>query len=395
MRKMLMTMIGVIIVSTLIAQKKAVKPWVINYQIQPKSGLKTSGGNYIASIYTDLYPFTYEQMERYSPMYYDLDKEKAKAAYERDKYFAYKPIASANLKINGQYIEEVDGNPSFLEELSKSPHFMINLNIDDVRFIKVPEPSDKLSQMNADEILYTYALDSRVEITDMQGRVIWSTEIDHELTTYNVTKGQLMADLGYKTSIAMAKSEQEMKDVLIRRMMGEWKPTIRNIAIYANWALNAEFGKRLEYIGMGLFGVKGKDYKELIELQDEFFTVYTKFHALSAKKRAPKSDVDAFFIKAIPVWEKYLDERGSEMEENAVEGLRMNIIAGAVWVGDLEKAGQYLEYFPKATLDFEGGIVENDQFLPPTLMNNLGYAESCLQFYTHMKAAGDRLDIIQ
>ena len=88
MRKMLMTMVGVIIVSTLIAQKKAVKPWVINYQIQPKSGLKTSGGNYIASIYTDLYPFTYEQMERYSPMYYDLDKEKAKAAYERDKYFA-------------------------------------------------------------------------------------------------------------------------------------------------------------------------------------------------------------------------------------------------------------------------------------------------------------------
>ncbi len=363
-------------------QKKKASPYIFSYRLLPKTTLPVSGINYRSEIITSVDPLTEEEKKPVTVPEFKGSFTEQQEAYEAAKKKKMLRYAFTNLKIDGLNHEPV----------YKGENYVLSLKISEPIITEYPE--GQVKEMDANDVVYKYNFGATVSVKSTSGETLWEKEFTAMVPGFEVVKKDLVLNPVVKLKITNAESEADKAEILNEYLTSDpdqyW--VIDRYASYANKVLNEEFGKYIKSNNVGLFYVKGKGYDATDDLSDEFSDLYRGFNALSEKKKLPKSDLDAFFNKAIPVWKEVLNEKSAELEPQALEGLQLNLALAYTWLGQFDEAKVMLEKAEHAKLG--QGETADELLVTPSMMNMNAYADHAVGLYSHFSLGMDRIEIL-
>ena len=385
MRRALLITLCFLTPGLLLAQKHTKKPLVISYNVNPANPLDESLKRYDVEIKTPLDPLSWSEETDATLGIKDSDKRKAALASAR----------AAKLERYGSAYLSIQGG-DFIS-VKTGADFQVLLETSQVDVTSVEQrPVSKLAN---DEVVYRYSFSAKLTLKDNSGAVLFEGYVHKDEADQKVTKGELLLNPTLKMKMGLAKNNPEKQKKLIQRRIDKAGHYIlEETMLYAQEVLNANFGTPYIQSSLAVFGVKGKAYGDLADANENLMKKFAGFGALSKKKRLPKSEVDAAYNAALPLWQKYIDEKAGELEERALKGLKLNCAVAYCWLGDVAKAGKYIAEVPEAVPNEVGDKDEDVEIGRGGTMMTFdftGYASNVRDFYDRFEKAGDRIEIRQ
>lgn len=380
MKKIIFYAMILMLFSSAVSQKKTSTPISLKYFIEPTHPLPASLKKYNSQIITPANPFSYQE-EREIRNISPLPKEQDKAVAEAKKQ-----------KFDGFAKQYLSINNSSLIPVKKEEDFMITLNMSSIDVSYVTD--QKFTEMEDSDIVFRYAYTAKLSVTAANGELLFEKWVHEAEENQKVTKKQLWDNPGVKAKLALFQNNSEKKNEIVQAFIDDNDLSILTRVLQnANIILDEAFVQKYIDAPLALHGVKGKAFKEIEEANETLHENYLKMFALSKKKRLPKSVVDEDFKNALPVWQTYIADKATEMEEDALKGLYLNCAVAYLWLGEPAKAKEYLDKVPEAEKSI--GKPETVNISSGRIMtyNLRGYAVNTRDTYENLVLGPSRITI--
>jgi hypothetical protein len=363
------------------AQKDTKDPFTVVVSISPLQQEPEQPVKYRSEIETPLNPLTNEEIREVTAGKSESNKQNA---IDNAKAAKLAAIAKEKLAISASKI-----NPDF-----ENPGWFVVLTTSDVTITSTnPKPIGELS--NSDH-LFKYTYNATLKVVDNDNNVVYKTDVGQSGKEQEMPKAVFFLNPAYKVRLGLVKNNPEKTKKIVDEMMENKNALIlENIVDQAASALDNAYEQQTKTLNLSLFSAKGKAYEELNTTSEKIMDTYGKFRALSKKNRIPKENMDQVMRESILVWEKFI-ANNKELEEKAMKGLVLNCALASTWLGDHEKASQYLAKVPEATMPDTN--MEEDDSTPPGTTMILSFdqsAQNAFYFNNLMKEYGERAVIAQ
>lgn len=357
-----------------ISQKNSSQPLIVNFEVTPTSPISATLRKYRSGIATSLNPFSASEASRISNM------EAARAAKLAELSTKYLSIYSGMQFTAVSYGEDI----TILFNASDAKRTFVN--------------STPFNDMALEDEWIRYTISATLTVKDKTGAVLLDKTLADPNVEAKMTKAYLFFNPLFKAKIALFKNNPEKIKKLTDEMLDNIDHLLlEDLLLKARKELASAFEVQNKNVTIGLFSVKGADFKECEAASESVKAAYMKFRAFSKKNRITKEEMDKVWKDALPVWEKFLTGGTYQMEDKAKDGLKLNCALALMWLGDYTKAQQYLnevEDAKKGARSVE--LIENGpETQPGTILAFSEYAKNTQELLTYFSEYSTRLIILQ
>jgi tetratricopeptide (TPR) repeat protein len=374
MKKILPLLFLVLISFVAISQKNSSQPLAVNFEVTPTSPIAATLRSYNSVITTSLNPFSAAEASRITNM------EQARASRLAELSTKYLSL------YNGLQFTAVNAG----EDIS------IRFNASDAKRTFVnPTP---FNEMTMEDEWIRYTISATLTVKDKTGAVLLERTLADPGVEGKMTKAYLFFNPLFKAKIALFKNNPEKIKKLTDEMLDNIDHVLlEDLLLKARKELADAFEVQNKNVTIGLFSVKGADFKECETASESVKAAYMKFRAFSKKNRIPKEEMDKAWKDALPVWEKFLTAGTYQMEDKAKDGLHLNCALALMWLGDYTKAQQYLDKVEDAKKGARRvELIESEPPLQPgTMLAFSEYAKNTQEMLTYFSEYSNRLIIKQ
>jgi len=324
MNKVILVSLSFLVLSNCFAQKSSSESLTIQFTIDPAVQLPQTFLKCKSKVVTPIDPLTKKEEADAAKGQSSPDAKIIAVNGAKTKKFA--ALEKSYLGIAGRTMVESG------EDLS------VTLTTTAVTVSHVTEAS--LADLKMDDEIFRYSVSASLNVKDNTGKVWLDQLVVDPAVEQKITKAAMYLDPTYRVRIAL-----HPKDVseIFKQFMNDNSPLVlEDITAKAHKAIADAFEIQEKKVVVGLFSVKGKPFAELGTSIDNVQDAMSKFRSFSKKNRIPKEEVDKAFGDAVVVWDKYMTEKKSEMEEKAFKGLSLNCALACAWRNEFDKANTYL-----------------------------------------------------
>ena len=383
-RTLLITALAVLCFFYSSAQKSSNTTLTLQVTIAPSQSLPENNVKYHSVVSTQIDPLS--PAEALDATMGIKDEAKRQLALEKARIARLDEYAKKQLSISGAKFIPVESGEDWT----------VLMEIGAPKIISVSEKP--ISELGMEDAVLTYSFSSKLTIRDKTGNIIFEKVLSDAAEEQKMPKAVLFFNPTYKMKMAMTKDPEKQKK-LNDQMMEKKDHLILSMTMdQADLALADAFETQVKKFDVSIFSVKGKAYDELNTISDNIFDVMAKYRAFSKKNRIPKEQVDKAFTDAITVWQKYITDRKSELEEKAYKGLLLNNALAYTWVGDYSKAMEYFQQVPEAKKPeslMEEEPEDSGSLGAQVILSFQQSAENARALYEHFNQYKNRLTIVQ
>lgn len=356
------------------SQKNSSQPLAVNFEITPTSPIPATLRKYHSELTTSLNLFSQGEASRISNL------EAAKAAKLEELKTKYLSI------YNGLQFTAVGSG----EDIS------IRFNASDSKRTFVnPTP---FNEMNMEDEWIRYTISATLIVKDKTGAILLDKTLADPNVEAKMTKAYLFFNPLFKAKIALFKNNPEKIKKLTDEMLDNIDHVLlEDLLLKARKELADAFEVQNKYVTVGLFSVKGADFKECETASESVKAAYLKFRAFSKKNRISKEEMDKVWKDGLPVWEKFLTGGTYQMEDKSKDGLHLNCALALMWLGDYDKAQQYLDKVEDAKKGARSvELIESaPETQPGVILAFSEYAKNTQELLTYFSEYATRLTILQ
>jgi len=356
------------------AQKSTSDALTVQLLVQPAIALPPSVKSYSAHINTPIFPLTPEETreaERSAKVSGTDDRMGVRQAAEK-KMEDYKKIY---LDIAGRTRVPENGDLSVIVTTTKTK--ITN---------KTTVP---LSQLKMKDEVFRFSVSATLQLLDRTGTVLHTAVLIDSAEDISVIKATLYTDL--KT---IPLSGKRPVDAYVPEAL-----VLEKIMVLADQALADAVEVQEPKFIVAVFSVKGKVFAPLGDAQEAVKEAYGKFHAFNKKNRISKEDMGKTLQEAQVVWEKFMTEKQSEMDERAYKGLALNCALACAWNNEFDKARSWVAKLSAADLAAAAQHEDEPPVDPPMgaviMLSFEEYAFNVQKFVRTLNNNQGRVEIIQ
>ncbi|GAB1857679.1 hypothetical protein MHTCC0001_25160 [Flavobacteriaceae bacterium MHTCC 0001] len=304
----------------------------------------------------------------------EKDYQKKEVLIKKAQLAKLKKVSKEYLDVDHNDHQVINGGSSKIILECKTPK-VINITDNDVKNIE------------SDDIVFSYTVPSKIFIYKENDIVEEIEVFGNDQEAFQITKNDLalMPTLKQRLSNKIGDKEKQMK-IINNRISKRGHIILQLIGDEVQDILVRRYGRPIYQSPLAIFSVKGKGYDDINEASSRVYEGFLKLNA-SAKKRITLDAFLAIVKEALLIWEKGIQEKGQELHEKALKGLKLNCVVGYSLLNNKEKAKMYIDEVPE-TIKPEVMEDEEEQLsfggrTGTTMLtyNFKGYAENIRDFF--------------